>query len=103
MRLSLEEEADALAENLGTEEPEEAEVEDCDQKDAADEQEWGIVYPARGKIGHPDGGGGGEEEGEHVLQGREEGVADFLIEEAVPDACPEDDDGDVGKNHQVDS
>lgn len=50
-------------------------------------------------MGDEHGEGGGEEEGEDVAEGGEEGVADFAVQEYVPDACPDDDDGDVGLYH----
>ena len=34
-----------------------AEVEGCNHRDAADEQENPVVYPEGGEVGHPDGSG----------------------------------------------
>ena len=94
--------ADALSEDLGAEKPEEAEVDKGGHEDADDEEDGGTLNPSGGEPGDEHRHASCEEEGEHVFQGREEGVADFLVEETMPDARPEDDDEDVGENHQGD-
>ena len=104
--LLLEEVADAFFQYLGAEEPEDGEVDDGGKGDAGEEEQGGGAEREEGTGGEPGqdhGGGGGEEEGHDVLQGGEEGVADFLVEEAVPDGGPEDDDEDVGDDHEVEA
>ena len=100
--LLLEEVAYAFFQNLGTEEPEDAEIEDGGEEDANDEQDEEVLNPTGGKPRDEHRGGSNQEEGEHVLQRRKEGVTDFPIEETMPDARPQNDDEDVGENHQRD-
>lgn len=104
MCLSLEQKADTFAQNLGAKQPKGAEVDEgCEQDADQEEQKGRIFYPACGEIGDDHCGGGHKEEGEGVFEGGEEGVMDFPIEETVPDAYPQNDDDDVGENHQRDS
>ena len=98
----LEEVAYAFFQNLGTEEPEDAEIEDGGEEDANDEQDEEVLNPAGGEPRDEHRGGSNQEERKHVLQRRKEGITDFLIEETMPNACPQNDDEDIGENHQGD-
>lgn len=97
--LFLEEVAEAFSEYLGSAEPQGTEINGGGKEYADEEQPEEAVYPAGGKECGDHGGCCDEQEGEHVFQCRQKGIADFLIKEPVPDACPEDDDGCIGDNH----
>ena len=100
--MTIKEVADALFEYFSTEKPEDAEVEKGGEGDAPDEKQAGGMDALGDEMGDDHRGSGGEKEGEHVTECRTEGVADFLIEETVPDACPKNDDEDVGEDHEGD-
>ena len=102
MWFPFQEEADALAKYLGTKEPKGTEVENSSEEDAADEQQQEILYPAGGEVDGNHRRRSNQKERQDVFQGGEEWIANLLIKEAMPDACPENDDGDVGDDHQGD-
>ena len=84
---------------MGSAKPQAADVDCSCQEDADDEQQRKAVYPSSGKERDEHGDCCNEQEGENVFQGRMEGIANLLIEEAVPDAGPQDDDANVGDDH----
>ena len=73
-----------------------------EQKEQAAHSTFVGSHPKGGAVGNEHGGGCKEHEGEHVFEGRAERVADFVVEETVPNGCPQDDDGYVGNDHASD-
>ena len=89
--------------------PQEPQIEDSGQEDTGEEQKEQAAHstfvgshPKGGAVGNEHGGGCKEHEGEHFFEGRAERVADFVVEETVPNGCPQDDDGYVGNDHASD-